>query len=88
MNGTTRKPSQVLALEQAIERAGGVKTLAREQGVTHQCVYIWRKKGAVPLGRAFEIERSYGVPALNLVDPQVAASVRQLMGLKQEASCE
>lgn len=88
MNGTTSAPSQVLALKQAIRRAGGVKALAREQGVTHQCVYVWRKKGCVPIDRAVEIERKHGIPAINLVDPQLAACVRQLLTQRQEARRE
>lgn len=88
MTGTTGKPSQVLALEQVIQRAGGVKTLAREQCVTHQAVYCWVKKGCVPIDRAIAIERKHGIPAINLVDPKLAACVRQLLDLRQEASRE
>lgn len=88
MNGATSKPSQLLALKQAIQRAGGVKTLAREQGVTHQAVYCWVKKGCVPIDRAIAIERKHGIPAINLVNLKLAACVRQLLELRQEDSRE
>lgn len=68
-------------LQRAIDAAGGVKQFARDYGVTHQAVYLWRKKGAVPLDRAVAIERRQGVPAMNIVDPRLASTVRQLMAL-------
>ena len=68
-------------LRRAIEELGGVKPFAKQYGVTHQCVYLWIKKGVVPAERAVQIERRQGIPALNLVDPKVAATIRQLMAL-------
>lgn len=88
MIGALLKTSQVLALEKAIQHAGGVNALAREKGVTHQAIYCWVKKGCLPVDRAIEIERTYGIPALKLVDPKLAACVRSLMGRRQEASCD
>lgn len=88
MIGRSVKPLQGLAVEQAIQLAGGVKVLAREKGVTHQAIYCWVKKGCLPVDRAIEIERTYGIPALKLVDPKLAACVRSLMGRRQEASCD
>ncbi len=72
------KELRLYHLQRAIDAAGGVKQVARDYGVTHQAVYLWRKKGVVPLDRAVAIERRQGV---NLVDPKLASTVRQLMAL-------
>ena len=68
-------------LQRAIDDMGGVKQFARDYGVTHQAIYLWRKKGVVPLDRAVAIERKQGIAAMNLVDPKLASTVRQLMAL-------
>lgn len=68
-------------LRRAIEQLGGVKSFAKEYGITHQATYLWLKKGVVPLDRAVAIERRQGIPAMNLVDPKLASTVRQLMAL-------
>lgn len=68
-------------IARAIELAGGVKALSVALGVTHQATYLWVRKGYVPMPRAVEIEQRYGVPAMNLIDPQIAADTRALMAL-------
>lgn len=75
------KELRLYHLQRAIDAAGGVKQFARDYGVTHQAVYLWRKKGVVPFDRAVEIERRQGVAAMNLVDPKLASTVRQFMAM-------
>jgi DNA-binding transcriptional regulator YdaS (Cro superfamily) len=72
---------RIFHIRRAFELAGGAKAFAKELGITHQAAYHYIKKGVVPLDRAVQIEREYGVSAMNLVDPKLASSVRQLMAL-------
>ena len=65
-------------INRAIEKAGGVAQLGKALGVTHQAVCLWRKKGVVPVERAVDIERLYGIPAVNIVSPQLASMVRRM----------
>lgn len=46
------------ALDEAIERAGGVSQLARELGVTSQAVSQWTM---APVGRVIQIEKATGI---------------------------
>lgn len=77
----TTRELRVFSIDRAIEAAGGIRPFCAKHGLTHQAVYHWKKKGCVPLPRALEIEREHGIPALNLVEPQLAATVRQLVAL-------
>ena len=56
----------------AIAKAGGIFAFCRALGVSHQAVYSWKKCGWVPIERAVEIERLYGVPAGRLVKPSIS----------------
>ena len=44
------------ALDQAIEVAGGIRSLARKLGIDHSNICQWRKRGAVPASQAIQIE--------------------------------
>lgn len=55
------------ALRAAIDAGGGIVSFARTLGVRHQAVYHWQNKGYVPLERAAEIERRWGIPHRLLV---------------------
>lgn len=60
------------ALNTAIKRGDGIIAFSRALGVTHQAVTTWRRKGQVPIARAFTIDRLYGVPAALLMAPELA----------------
>ena len=55
-----------------LQRAGGAPALAAALKVSHQIVYIWVKRGWVPLARAVQIEKKYGVPRDKIIKPQLA----------------
>lgn len=47
-----------VTIRELAERAGGIKSFARQLGVKHQSLYSWHK---VPAERVLEIERITGV---------------------------
>ena len=65
-------------LDAAIAKAGGIFAFCRALGVSHQAVYNWKKCGWVPIERAVEIERLYGVPAGHLVKPSILLALRTI----------
>lgn len=64
----------------AVNKAGGVPSLARVLGVTPQAVREWVRSGCVPPARAQEIELLYGIQRAELVSERV----RHSMGLGAE----
>lgn len=60
------------ALRAAIDAGGGIVQFAKTLGVRHQAVYHWQRKGYMPLERAAEIERRWGIPHRLLVKRSVA----------------
>ena len=60
------------ALLEAIEKAGGLRALARQLGIAHQSIAGWDK---VPAERIVEIERVTGVPRQRL-RPDLYAGMR------------
>jgi DNA-binding transcriptional regulator YdaS (Cro superfamily) len=51
------------AIEDAIERAKGMRPLAKRLGVTHQTVLKWRDgRLRITAERAIDVERETGVP--------------------------
>lgn len=48
-------------IEQAIEAAGGLSSLAERLKVSPQVVSNWRARGTVPAPRVLDIERETGV---------------------------
>ena len=59
------------SLERAAHAAGSWFKLAHKLGVSHQMIYIWRKRGYVPPKRALQIELYYGIAAKDLIDPEL-----------------
>lgn len=74
-NPNTNQHDPVAAIDQAIERAGGIMSFSSALRVTHQAVYAWRKRKNVPLVRAVEIEALYGVPRTSLIAPELARAL-------------
>lgn len=76
------KTSQTDALDLAVERAGGIVAFSRTLGVSHQAVNGgWRRRGYVPLPRAVEIERLWGIRVEHLVREDVAKALLDLSKL-------
>lgn len=63
-------------IDKAVELAGSQQELAKQLGVSQQAISEWVQRGYVPVGRVIEIEATYGVSRLELVDPQL----RDLLG--------
>lgn len=69
------KEARIAALKTAIDKAGGIVAFRKAEGVTHQSVYRWMKRGHVPIPRAVQIEQRYGVPYLTLIDPAIVEAL-------------
>lgn len=73
---------QTDALDLAVERAGGIIAFSRALGISHQAVNGgWRRRGYVPLPRAVQIERLWGVRVEALVREDVAKALLELSTL-------
>lgn len=59
-------PEQLAALNEAIEKGGGIVKLAKTLGVTISAIQQWRSRG-VPSKRAKPIETATGVSRARLV---------------------
>lgn len=59
------------ALRRAVILAGGAAPLAHRLGVSTQAVYKWLKRGWVSPDRAAQLCRWYGVPAADLIRPEL-----------------
>lgn len=75
----TETNPRVAALNDAIAAAGGIQKFCEKQGVTHQAVYAWKRRGAVPLLRAIRIGQTADVDAATLVEPKMAAAAHALL---------
>ena len=62
----------MFGIDTAVEKAGGVRQLALKLGVTRQAIAKWQHRGWVPIARAMEIERLFGVPRQDLLKPAIA----------------
>ena len=60
------------AINEAIRRAGSQGKLAKRVGVSQQAVNVWVKNGFMPPERASQVESQFGIPAVSLIDPQLA----------------
>ena len=69
----TIKSGRIIALETAIDRAGGIMRFSRQIGCSHQAVYAWKKRGHVPPEMALCIENLYSVPREDLMSATLAA---------------
>lgn len=65
------KDQRVAAISTAVERGGGIVRFSQSMKVTHQAVYVWKRKGYVPLDKAIIIEAKYGTPREELIDPKL-----------------
>lgn len=63
-------------LARAVQFAGGVSSFAQSLGVTHQAVYQWLRRGWLTPKRAEQVSELYGVPAAELLDPEITKLVR------------
>lgn len=69
-----------LALAEAVEAGGGIVNFSRTLGVSHQAVYHWQNRGYVPIERALQIERLWGVSYRRLVKQSVAKALDSVEG--------
>ncbi len=69
------KYQRVEALDEAIDKAGGIIKFARSMGVTHQAVYNWRKRGWVPPERAVIIEAVFKIDRNRLMNPDLVRAL-------------
>jgi DNA-binding transcriptional regulator YdaS (Cro superfamily) len=69
------KYQRVEAIDEAIDRAGGVIKFAKAMGVTHQAVYNWRKRGWVPPERAVIIEAVFKIDRNRLMNPDLVRAL-------------
>ena len=72
----------MIGIKQAIRAAEGGPKLAEALGVTHQAIYYWSKVGWVPLPRAMQIERLYGIHHHKLISPAVLRLLKTKGSLK------
>lgn len=63
-------------LRRAVKFAGGVTAFARSIGVSHQAVYQWLRRGWLTPARAQQVSELYGVPAAELLNPEITKLVR------------
>lgn len=63
------------AMDEAVEKGGGIVAFARRMGVTHQAIYHWRKRGWAPLERALAIETIFGISRERLIEPGLAQAL-------------
>lgn len=49
-------------IEKLIEKAGGIKTVADQLGVTTQTIYNWCRQGYIPLMRIRDVAALAGIP--------------------------
>lgn len=59
----------------AVRAAGSQTALADRIGVTQQAINKWVRLGWVPMSRAVEIEKTFGVPCRDLVSPKLKALI-------------
>ncbi len=68
---TKSKPLTHPHIDRAISAAGGIVQFSRDMGVSHQAVYEWKRRGWAPPARARQMQRLYGVPARDTMDPRL-----------------
>lgn len=64
------------AVERAIESAGGQTALGKALGVTQAAIWIWVRRGWTPVRRARQIEEIFNIPAVDLINPDLAGVVK------------
>lgn len=63
-------------LVRAVKFAGGATAFSRAVGVSHQAVYQWLRRGWLTPKRAEQVSLLYGVPAAELLNPEITKLVR------------
>lgn len=59
------------ALDGAVAAAGSITALAMKLGVSVQACHRWVQRGWVPAKQALKIELFYGIPAKEMVKPEL-----------------
>lgn len=54
--------SQNVNVQRLMERAGGVKVVAVELGLTTQAIYKWQRDGYIPLRKIRAVAKLSGIP--------------------------
>lgn len=65
------KEDFLAAMDEAVQKGGGIVAFARRMGVTHQAIYHWRKRGWAPIDRAIAIEAVFGIDRHRLMEPRL-----------------
>lgn len=77
-------PEGIVALNEAVEIAGGERRLAQRVGASHSGPYMWRKRKRVPAEYCPGIERETGVPCERLRDDVAWGVLRGTAATAQE----
>jgi hypothetical protein len=62
-------------IDKVVRLAKGVPELAAALNVSHQFIYQCIGKGYFPPKRAKQIEKKYGVPRLELMNPEIVKAL-------------
>lgn len=57
-----------MKVQELIDRAGGIRQLAKLLKVSPTSVYDWRRAGYIPRHRAVDIEREFDLGVLDMLD--------------------
>lgn len=71
----TTKEERIAAIDEAIERGGGIVRFCKSLNIRHQSVYGWRQRGWVPPERALVIESILGIPRERLMHPNLVQAL-------------
>ena len=75
MTGPNTMATRAAALELALTKAGGITQMSKTLGITLQSITAWRSKCYVPMMRAFQIEKIWGVDHHDLMRPEDLAAM-------------
>lgn len=72
---TDNREDFLAAMDEAVQKGGGIVAFARRMGVTHQAIYHWRRRGWAPVERAVAIEAVFGIDRNRLMEPSLAQAL-------------
>jgi hypothetical protein len=72
---TDNRADFLAAMDEAVQKGGGIVAFARRMGVTHQAIYHWRKRGWAPVERAVAIEAVFDIDRNRLMEPSLAQAL-------------
>lgn len=72
---TDNRQDFLAAMDEAVQKGGGIVAFARRMGVTHQAIYHWRRRGWAPVERAVTIEAIFGIDRNRLMEPGLAQAL-------------